>query len=201
MSDKNLLNESTVRRFMKLAKVDTLTDNFISEMGKAYKKEKEEVEEAAVLGKRGAVDDEVAEGAMYDDDDALEEEVDIFEQDEDMPEDDMDEDPMADAPAEMDMEMGDVEEPMGEADMSLTEEEAQLLIDLGERLKEAMGAGDEPEMADEPEEMDEPEAEEGPALEDEPEEEEEDPALQQEIVNEVLKRVTQRIIREKMKRK
>ena len=42
MSDKNLLNESTVRRFMKLARVDTLTDNFISEMGAAYKKERED---------------------------------------------------------------------------------------------------------------------------------------------------------------
>ena len=31
MSDKNLLNEGTIRRFMKLANVGTLTDNFISE--------------------------------------------------------------------------------------------------------------------------------------------------------------------------
>jgi hypothetical protein len=36
MSDKKLLNENTIRRFMKLANVDTMTDNFISEMGKAY---------------------------------------------------------------------------------------------------------------------------------------------------------------------
>ena len=73
MSDKNLLNESTVRRFMKLARVDTLTDNFISEMGAAYKKEREEVEEAV------AEEEVVEEGAYGDDDDALEEELDIFE--------------------------------------------------------------------------------------------------------------------------
>ena len=47
MSDKNLLNENTIRRFMKLANVDTMTDNFISEMGKAYKKNEKELEEEA----------------------------------------------------------------------------------------------------------------------------------------------------------
>ena len=31
MSDKKLLNENTVRRFMKLANIDTFTDNFISD--------------------------------------------------------------------------------------------------------------------------------------------------------------------------
>ena len=55
MSDKNLLNENTIRRFMKLANVDTMTDNFISEMGSAYKKhekpenQKEGVEEEEVV--------------------------------------------------------------------------------------------------------------------------------------------------------
>ena len=44
MSDKKLLAENTVRRFMKLANVDTLTDNFVAE---AYKKEEDQMEEAA----------------------------------------------------------------------------------------------------------------------------------------------------------
>jgi hypothetical protein len=39
MSDKNLLNENTIRRFMKLANVGTLTNNFISEMD--YKRDDE----------------------------------------------------------------------------------------------------------------------------------------------------------------
>ena len=82
------------------------------------------------------------------------------------------------------------------------EEEAQLLIDLGSRLEAAMGDAGEDDMGD-MEDMDdmgamddEPADDMGP--EDEPEE---DPMMQEEIVQEVLKRVTQRIIREKMKRK
>ena len=51
MSDKKLLNENTIRRFMKLANVDTMTNNFISEMGygkmaKADEKDREEQNEA-----------------------------------------------------------------------------------------------------------------------------------------------------------
>ena len=40
MSDKNLLAENTIRRFMKLANVDSMTDSFINEMGKVYKKKR-----------------------------------------------------------------------------------------------------------------------------------------------------------------
>lgn len=184
MSDKKLLAENTVRRFMKLANVDTLTDNFVAE---AYDKDNEKMEEEVETT-----------------DDVVEEELDLYEQEEDEEE-----------PMEMDVEMGDDDavadapemddEPMmGEADISLTEEEAQLLIDLGERLKEAMGAdedmGDMAMAADEePEPAEEPDVDlEGEEGEDEPEEDE---MMQEEIVNEVLKRVTQRIIREKMARK
>ena len=195
MSDKNLLNESTVRRFMKLANVNSLVDNFIQEG--AYKKD-DELEEAAALAKRGEPNDEVAEGAAYVEDEPLEEMIDfdLFEQDEEGEEDMSEEDPM-----EMDMEMDAAEAPeedvMGEADISLTEEEAQLLIDLGDRLKEAMGSEEAPEMDAMPDDEEDMMDDEEDMMDDE----EEEPALQQEIVNEVLKRVTQRIIREKMARK
>ena len=43
MSGNKLLAESTIRRFMKLASVDTMTDSFISEM--KYMKYEEELEE------------------------------------------------------------------------------------------------------------------------------------------------------------
>ena len=36
MSGNKLLAESTIRRFMKLASVDAMTDGFISEMGMKY---------------------------------------------------------------------------------------------------------------------------------------------------------------------
>jgi hypothetical protein len=101
---------------------------------------------------------------------------------------------------EMDAEMGAMDD--GDADISLTEEEAQLLIDLGSRLEAAMGdageddMGDMDDMGDDMDDM---------ADDDMGEEDEMAPgmrdAMQEEIVNEVLKRVTQRIIREKMKRK
>ena len=187
MSDKKLLNESTIRRFMKLANVDTMTDNFISEMGSAYKKNKKEIEEEA------KPEEEV-----------VEEEIELTnEEEEDMPEDDMADDDMDDD-MEMDAEMGDMDmADDGDADISLTEEEAQLLIDLGARLEAAMGDAEEDmgDMDDEPMD-DEPEMDDEPmddmGAEDEPED---DAMMQEEIVNEVLKRVTQRIIREKMKRK
>ena len=174
MSGNKLLAESTIRRFMKLASVDPLTDNFISEMGTKYGKEDEIGEE---------VEEEVNEeiDALYEEEDELEDEMAI------------------DEPAEDDMEMDmDAEEPaepeMGVADMSLTEEEASLLIDLGKRLEEVMSgttsiepAMDEP-ATDEPT-MDEPEM-------DAPEEEE---LMQEALVNEVLKRVTKRIVAAKLK--
>jgi hypothetical protein len=76
------------------------------------------------------------------------------------------------------------------ADVSLTEEEAQLLITLGERLKEAMDAEDEMPAAEEPaaEEPMAPEAEDEPATDEE-----------EDIVQEVLRRVTKRLVSEKLK--
>ena len=46
MSDNKLLTENTIRRFMKLANVNSLTDNFISE--RYSKEEDEKVQEEAV---------------------------------------------------------------------------------------------------------------------------------------------------------
>ena len=98
---------------------------------------------------------------------------------------------------EMDAEMGDMDD--GDADISLTEEEAQLLIDLGSRLEAAMGDAGEDDMGDMDDMDDEPMDDMGD--EEEPAPGMRDSYMQEEIVNEVLKRVTQRIIREKMKRK
>tara|TARA_Y100000592_G_scaffold99255_1_gene174642 strand:+ start:12898 stop:13482 length:585 start_codon:yes stop_codon:yes gene_type:complete len=190
--NNNLLKENTVRRFMKLANVGTFTNNFVNE--------------------RFAEDEDLNEN----------EEENLEEQD--MPE--MDEEPEGeddmgmDQSPDMEMDMGDdmdMDDEPGDADMSLTEEEAELLISLGERLKAAM-EGD----ADAGEEMDEP-MDDMPAEDDMGdlggmEDEEEEPApgggrayLQEEdddedlkkesIVNEVLKRVTKRIVSENLRRK
>ena len=191
MSDKNLLNENTIRRFMKLANVDTMTDNFISEMGKAYKMkhaDDKELEETVA-------EEEVVEEAAEEDKEKMEESNDeeVVEEDFELTTEEEDD------AMEMDAEMGDMDD--GDADISLTEEEAKLLIDLGSRLEAAMGddMGDDDmaAMDDEPEMDDEPVGDDMGA-EEEPED---DAMMQEEIVQEVLKRVTQRIIREKMKRK
>ena len=175
MSGNKLLAENTIRRFMKLASVDTMTDNFISEMGMKYKKDEEEKEpeEETVTEEEEVEEEDVNEevDALYEEEDELEDEVGL--------DDEMEMDIDAEEPAM------DAEPEMGAADMSLTEEEAQLLIDLGSRLAEAMGG----EMDAEPA-MDEP------AM-DEPEEEED--VMQEALVNEVLKRVTKRIVAAKLK--
>lgn len=202
MSDNKLLAENTIRRFMKLANVETLTDNFVSEMygskapgaahdAKRKPAKKQDLEEETEETIEEEVE-EINEDEEFDLEEAIE---DLEEQDDDVD--------MADAGADMEMDMGEVDpEPeMGEADMSLTEEEARLLIDLGERLKAAMDEDASAGMEDEDDED----------LDDE----EDDPAMMEpgmmdpggadpvyenkdELVQEVLKRVTRRLIAKKL---
>ena len=174
MSDNKLLTENTIRRFMKLANVDALSDTFIAENQKEENLEEENENEN--------LEEEINE----------EEEAELEEQ---MDDEDPEEDPAGEEPdMEMDVDMGDVAgEPdaPGAADMSLTEEEAQVLIDLGKRLEEAMaGAEDAPEDPGMDDEED-PEMDEDPAMAyDSTMEENHD-----DLVQEVLKRVTKRLVR------
>ena len=46
MSNNKLLTENTIRRFMKLANMGALTDNFLQEGDKASEKKKENVSKA-----------------------------------------------------------------------------------------------------------------------------------------------------------
>ena len=189
MSDNKLLAENTIRRFMKLANVESMTDNFVNEKyGMAHKKEDEEED----LNEEEEFDLDEQEGPEMDEEPEMGDEP------------GMEEEPPAED-EEMEMDMGDLadEGPVGgDADMSLSEEEAQLLISLGEKLASAMG-GAEPEM-DAPEmdapEMEEPEMDE-PEM-DEPEDEEPakaymegtTPAAQEQLIQEILKRVTKRLV-------
>ena len=109
--------------------------------------------------------------------------------------------PMDDDDMEMDIDAEepamDAEPEMGAADMSLTEEEASLLIDLGKRLEEAMGGAAGAPVDDAEPAMDDLGA---PGDEAGAEEEDEEEGLMQEaLVNEVLKRVTKRIVAAKLK--
>lgn len=176
MSDNKLLTENTIRRFMKLANVDALTNNFIAENYDTKEEVNEETEEE--------VTEEVNEENF--------EEINEEEDDEEM---------------ELDSELGAEEEPMdmgdaepeaemGPADMSLTEEEASLLISLGERLAAAMEEAEPGAEAGEPEVA---------AADDDDMDMEEEPAMRsvyeeghQDLVNEVLRRVTKRLVAAKL---
>lgn len=226
MSGNKLLNENTIRRFMKLANTEYLSDTFFEGVGRytgspmhkleqKIKAEKDPVEKAKLQKQledmKKQVEAEEAkkkktqqEGTYTDKDDSP-----LREQEAPEEEPAMDE-PAAEEDEDMDMEMDMGDEPdddMGAADISLTEEEASLLIDLGERLKEAMGDEEDMDMDDEPEmDMDDepemPEDDAGADMEDEPGMRSE-PVYenQDEIVQEVLRRVTKRIVAEKLKNK
>ena len=131
---KKILSEGTIRRFMKLADIEPLSNTFIREGGMNYQRDDM------------APEDE--EPPMPEDELGGEEPP--------MPEDEpMDEPPMP-------------EEELGmEGEMSVTDEEAQVLIDLGKKLEGASGGGEEP-MPEEPELEEEP-----PMPEEEPAEPEE----------------------------
>ena len=162
---KKLLNEAVVRRFQSLANISP-----INEMS-SYKRddEEEKIEETIEEG-----EENLEEGMYEDDEDPADAEA---------PELDAPEAPELDAP-EAALE-----------DVELTDEEAEALIALGEKLAAAMGdAGEEPE---EIEMGDAPEAPEMGGEEEMPMEE----ALeginyvpsQTEIVNEVARRVARRL--------
>jgi len=183
MSDNKLLKENTIRRFMKLANVEPLSNEFIQS-----KSVNEEVD--------------------LDDEDALEDEAPM-----DAPEDD----PMMDEPEEeMDLDMDDLdpeEGELGDADISLTEEEARILIDLGERLREAMGEEEDLGIEDDSLDLEDEMPEEDPVGDEMPmgdeapiaDEEEEEPGKgglyenKDALVQEVLKRVVKRVISERKK--
>tara|TARA_B100000214_G_scaffold156309_1_gene112095 strand:- start:158 stop:691 length:534 start_codon:yes stop_codon:yes gene_type:complete len=177
MSGKKLLSENTVRRFMQLASIEPLSNKFIAE-SPAYKGEYDD-------------DKDPMEEALED-----EEELELDDAD-----DEMDLDPelgAEDDEMDLDPEM-DAEEP-GMADMSLTEEEARILIDLGKRLEEALG--EEGDLAAD-DDLDVAPVDDAPVdaemdAEEEVEDEEE-PPMAESLVNEVLKRVTKRIIKEKLR--
>ena len=189
---KKTLNEATVRQFMKLVnhKPDTIS-NFISEN---YKEEK--MEEGAYAEGEGHGEEKMEEG-VYEEEEAVAEMAPAMEaEDEDAP-------PVEDAPEAMPEPMDD--EPAGKAgEVDITPEMADVLIELGDMLKDAMGDGG--DMADMPEPMDDdplddappaPDAddEDAPVMEAEAETMEE--LDEQEMVQEVARRVAARILKAK----
>ena len=119
MSKKTLLNENTVRRFMKLADMGTKSDNFINEMG-YYQADEDE-----------AMDDEPM------DDMGDEPMDDMADEAPEMPGDEGPEDePMADEAPEADDMAGDADE------VEISEDEREVLAQAAEILKKIGGGGD-----------------------------------------------------------
>lgn len=209
MSDNKLLNENTIRRFMKLANTEALSETFLEGVGRAIKPKQEDPKDqkTAKPAKPAKPAQPEKQEESYKDkkDPPLREEEDLDnleEQEEVEAEDDMGDDMEMDMEMDMDADI-DAEPEVGAADMSLTEEEAEILIALGERLQAAMGEEDMDDMDDDMGAMDDmddmddmggmdPEAgEEAPAKYDMMENEDD-------LVQEVLKRVTRRLIEAKI---
>ena len=185
---KKTLNEATVRQFMKLVnhKPDTIS-NFISEN---YNEEK--VEEGAYAEGEGHSEEKMEEG-VYEEEEAVAEMAPAMEAEEDE-----DADPVDDMPPAPPMD----DEPAGmKGEVDITPEMADVLIELGDMLKDAMGdeAAPMPD-ADGPEGMDD-KPEEPMMEEEEVNEAAEEPAKEamdeQEMVQEVARRVAARILKAK----
>ena len=189
MSKKNLLNESTIRKFMKLASIEPLASDFLGRIQESDEeleegRDKEEVDEAKH-------DDDLEEGRDKDDD--LEEGRDKDDMDEAAHDEDLDErgDMMfKDDEEEVDMGMG-----MGdEAGGKMVDVDA-FISALESALETAMGEPAEVEYEEDDMEMDmeEPEGEMEMDVElDADEEEEEEEDLAETIYKEVLKRISEK---------
>ena len=73
MSDKKLLNENTIRRFMKLANVGAMTDNFVTEMYGSKMPKRDEEEEQMKEAAHEEDDEKKMEEAVEEGEESLEE--------------------------------------------------------------------------------------------------------------------------------
>lgn len=165
---KKLLEESTIRQFMKLARLEPLSENFLEEKGWSGKKMKEEYDTSDMTP-----DEEVST------DIDMMEELDLFgEAEEEEMEMEVEEEP----------DMGE-EEAETEAEITITPEQARAIMAVAEMLKGIM-----PELSEPEAEMEEPEAEMAAGEEEEAAGEEEEAAAEEEALAEaVMKRVLSRL--------
>jgi|TARA_R110000824_G_scaffold382982_1_gene576319 hypothetical protein len=209
---KQLLNESEIRKMMKFANIGTLTDGFVDRLDEAAETtpldevddleegkdpdedDTEDVQRAAKelpgalqkvvdksRKKKKKKKDGQNEGMYADrDEDAMEEGL----LDEEEHEDDMSMEDDMDMDDDMDME-DDMGEPGGE--MELSEEEAEVLISLGERLAAAQGG--EEDLGDVEDDM----GMDDMGVDDELPPEDDMP-MEEDLVNEVTRRVSKRLL-------
>ena len=146
MSKKTLLNEATVRRFMKLANMGTLSDNFVNEGAYGMHQDDEPVEEGHGMS-----------AAYQDDEDEKMDMGDMGDMDAEVPDAPGDEGPEEDEPApEPEMDMGDDAD---EVEISQDDRDAlakalpvlqKIAGDMDDMDMGDMGVEDDPGMMDEP---------------------------------------------------
>jgi hypothetical protein len=190
MSNKNLLNESTIRKFMKLASIEPLASDFLGRIQEAEEeleegRDKEELDEAEEDLEEGHDKDDVDEGRRDDD---LDERGDMMFKD-----DEEEMDMGMDAEEEVDMDMG----MDAEAGGKMVDVDA-FIAALESALENTMGEPAEVEYEEEEAELDaeEPEADLDMGaeldLDAEEEEEEEEEDLAEAIYKEVLKKISKK---------
>ncbi len=212
---KKLLEESTIRQFMKLASLEPLSENFFEEGRRGKKKSKrmrmreEDLSEEQLEEEQ--LEEEVVEEKMdatsVDPDMGLEEEYGSHDSTDPVMEEDVDailEDELSEVMYEeeddvdMEAEAGDME-----AEINITPDQARAIIAVADMLKDIMPDLEAPEMdAEEEEEVEMPEPEMEPEAEEEEEvetpegeeEEEEEVELQEESLEEqIMNRVKARL--------
>jgi hypothetical protein len=181
---KQLLNESDIRKMMKFANIAPLTDGFVERLNETSETTALEEDDTLEEGEHDEVQEEGVHAKA--DDDVQEEGMGAYGK-----ADDLEEGEHEDEPADelsMDEPMDEPDAGGAEGEMTLSDDEAQILIDLGNRL--AAAQGDEEPMGD----LDlgaEDDLDLGAEDEDEEMPLEED--LDEELVNEVIARVARRL--------
>ena len=188
MSNKNLLNESTIRKFMKLASIEPLADSFVSNR---IQESEEELEEGS-CGNRDdekleEADDELEEGYDMKKEEELEEDIDLdemgiaYQDDEDM------EDMGAEAGGGRMLDMDQFLQVLEKALEEFLGEPTEI-----DRAEEEDLDLEEPEEADMEVDIEEPEGDLGADLGADDEEEEEEEDLAESIYKEVLKKLSKK---------
>jgi hypothetical protein len=161
---KPLLNEGTVRRMMKLANMEALGDTFISEKkyewhkgddSKSHPGDHDEGESKGDKGARGDTD-YAGKGMRKGDESDTGRGKDFVKEEDDLESKlDATEDELSDMDSEADLERDELEAGDAEGEVTITDEEAQDIIDLADKLKGAVGdSGDEEMEAEMPMDMD-----------------------------------------------
>ena len=204
MKKNDMLNESTIRRFMKLATIDGLTDKFVAEN---LDETTEEVEEGRMRAKRDD-EDEMREGEeeldeMRGDKDKEEMDEAADEELEETVEDTVDEVALEEEEMEMDMEMDAEPEAAGgmvSVDQLMSALEKALEDVLGQEVEVSQDGEEEMDMdmdVEEPADLDMDMADAGEEMDAEEEEEDlEETTIQPDVVEEVFARVIQRLTQE-----